>query len=61
MPVVEVKLVGKLTRDQKAEIAKQFSETLSKVAGKPADSTYISFDEYDKDNFAWKGKLFSDL
>ena len=36
MPVVEVKSVGKLTKAQKAEISKQFSETLLKVAGKPA-------------------------
>ena len=33
MPVVEVKTAGKLTKAQKAEIARQFSETLLKVAG----------------------------
>ncbi len=61
MPVVEVKTAGKLTKAQKAEIARQFSETLLKVAGKPVDLTYIMFNEYEDDNFAWKGKLFSDL
>ena len=61
MPVVEVKSVGKLTKVQKAEISKQFSETLLKVAGKPVDATYIIFNEYDNESFAWKGKLFSDL
>jgi 4-oxalocrotonate tautomerase len=61
MPVVEVKAVGKLSKEQKSEIARQFSDVLFKVAGKSPDATYITFDEYDKDNFAWKGKLFSDL
>ena len=34
MPVVDLKILGKLTRDQKAEISRQFTETLQSVAGK---------------------------
>jgi 4-oxalocrotonate tautomerase len=61
MPVIEIKAVGKLTKEQKSQIARQFSDILYQVAGKAPDATYITFDEYEKDNFAWKGKLFSDL
>ena len=32
MPFVNLKLVGKLTKEQKKEIAERFSETLLKVA-----------------------------
>ncbi len=60
MPVVEIKTVGKLTADQKSEIAKSITDTLQKVAGKDPDSTYVIFDEYGRDEFAWKGRLFSE-
>lgn len=41
MPYINLKLVGKLTKKQKTAIAKEFSETLLKVAGKPKESTYL--------------------
>ena len=52
MPYISLRLVGKLTKNQKASIAKEFAETLEKVAGKPKDSTYLVFDEVDKENWA---------
>ena len=52
MPYVNVKVAGKLDRKQKEQIAKEFSETLLKVAGKPKDATYIVFDEVDRGNWA---------
>ena len=52
MPYVSLRVVGKLTRQQKTQIAKEFSETLEKVAGKPKSSTYLVFDEVDKENWA---------
>ncbi len=52
MPYVNVKVAGKLNRDQKEKIAREFSETLLKVAGKPNDATYIVFDEVDRENWA---------
>ena len=57
MPYINLKLVGKLTREQKKEIAEQFSDTLLKVAGKPKDSLYLVIDEVNGENWA-KGEKF---
>lgn len=58
MPYVSLRLIGKLSKEQKTQIAKEFSETLEKVAGKPKNSTYLVFDEVDKENWAQGDKLF---
>ncbi len=52
MPYVNCKLVGSLTKEQKKEIAKQFSETLEKVAKKGKKHTYITFEEVKGENWA---------
>jgi len=52
MPYINVKVAGPLTKEQKDEIAKNFSETLEKVANKPKDHTYIVFDEVERKNWA---------
>ncbi len=57
MPYVSLRVAGKLTRDQKTAIAKEFAETLEKIAGKPKDSTYLVFDEVEKENWAKGDKL----
>lgn len=61
MPYVDIKLAGKITVEQRREIAKGVSEIISKVANKPSDSIYISFTEFDRSEFA-KGKhMLKDL
>jgi 4-oxalocrotonate tautomerase len=60
MPYVDVKVVGKLTAEQKRQIADQISETLLKVANKPKEHTYVVFDEKDGENWAVGDKLLSD-
>jgi len=57
MPYINLKLVGKLSKDQKEKIAKEFAETLLKVAGKPKDSLYLVIDEIAGENWA-KGDKF---
>ena len=57
MPYVSLRVVGKLSKEQKSTIAKEFSDTLLKVAGKPKESTYIVFDEVEGQNWA-KGEKF---
>jgi len=57
MPYINLKLVGKLTKKQKETIAREFSETLLRVAGKPKESTYIVIDEVEGKNWA-KGDKF---
>lgn len=57
MPYINLKLVGKLTKEQKKKIAGEFSETLLKVAGKPKESLYLVIDEVSGENWA-KGDTF---
>ena len=58
MPYVNLKLVGKLTRDQKEKIAKGFSDTLLKVANKPKEYMYLVIDEVSGENWAQGDKFF---
>ena len=58
MPYISLRVLGKLTKEQKQTIAKEFSETLERVAGKPKDATYLVFDEVERGNWAQGDKLF---
>ena len=58
MPYINLKVVGTLTKKQKEEIAKQFSDTLLKVAGKAKDHTYLVIDEVQGSNWAAGDKFF---
>ena len=57
MPYISLRVAGKLTRQQKESIAKEFAETLEKIAGKPKTSTYLVFDEVERENWAHGEKL----
>ena len=58
MPFINLKLIGKLTKEQKEQIAREFSDTLLKVAKKPKESTYLVIDEVEAQNWAQGEKLF---
>lgn len=60
MPYVNIKLAGTVTREQKAEIAKEITETLARVAHKPASYTYITFEEVSYEDWAIAGKLLDE-
>ena len=57
MPYVELKLVGKLSKEQKAKIVEEFTQTLERVAKKPKEYTYVSIDEFEASNWGMAGKL----
>ncbi len=59
MPYVNVKVVGKLSKEQKQNIAGDISTSLLKHAGKPKDHTYVVFDEVAGENWAIGEKLFA--
>lgn len=52
MPYIHLQVGGKLTPEQKAQIAREFSDTLLKVAGKPKKATYLVIEEVSRDNWA---------
>ena len=45
MPYVNIRIAGTLSREQKRQIAAEFTDTLERIARKPASYTYIAFDE----------------
>ena len=57
MPYISLRVAGKLTREQKTAIAKEFAETLERLAAKPKSSTYLVFDEVERENWAVGDKL----
>lgn len=60
MPYVNIRIAGELSREQKAQIAAEITDTLARIAHKPAPYTYIAFDELPDENWAIGGKLLDD-
>jgi len=58
MPFINLKVVGKLNKEQKEKIAKEFSDTLFRVANKPKEYTYLVIDEVPGENWAQGEKFF---
>lgn len=57
MPYVNVRIAGNLSREQKQKIAEEMTDTLARIAYKPASYTYITFDEVAEENWAIAGQL----
>ncbi len=57
MPYVNIKLAGSVTKEQKKQIAKEITDTLTKHAHKPANYTYIVFEEVEYEDWAIGGEL----
>lgn len=60
MPYVNIKLAGNVTREQKVKIAKEITETLERVAHKPKNYTYITFQEVAYEDWAIAGVLLDE-
>jgi 4-oxalocrotonate tautomerase len=60
MPYVNVKVAGTLTKEQKKEIAARITSALHDIAQKKPESTYIVFDEIDRDSWAVGDRLLSE-
>ncbi len=60
MPYINVKTAGKLTKEQKSIIAEKFTAILFEVAAKKPESTYIVFDQVEREDWASGGKLLSE-
>ena len=60
MPIVEVKLWQGRTREQKAELARRFTDAMVEVAGCPATSVSILFEDFARSDWAEGGVLADD-
>ncbi|MHC5372688.1 4-oxalocrotonate tautomerase DmpI [Enterococcus sp. LJL120] len=59
MPVIQFE-IGHLTKEQKQQVVKEFTETAVKVTGIPADAFYVFIKENTGDNVGVGGVLQSD-
>lgn len=59
MPYVNIRVAGKLTKDQKRNICKGVTDVIAKEAGKPPESVLIFIDELEHENIAKGGVLLN--
>ncbi|RMF88297.1 MAG: 4-oxalocrotonate tautomerase family protein [Nitrospirae bacterium] len=57
MPYCHLRVAGSLTREQKEEIAREITDLLERVAGKPPEATYVVIEEVERENWAKGGEL----
>ncbi|MDH3328896.1 MAG: 4-oxalocrotonate tautomerase family protein [Desulfobulbaceae bacterium] len=60
MPYVNIRVAGKLTRQQKSNIVKGVTEVIANEANKPKNSILIFIDEDNRENIASGGKLLDE-
>lgn len=61
MPYVNVKITRDgVTREQKARIVAEITDTLQRVLGKRPEHTHIVIDEMETDNWGFSGVLTTD-
>jgi 4-oxalocrotonate tautomerase len=60
VPYVHVRVAGDLSRDQKAKIAEEITQTLARVANKPPSLTYVTIEEVKFENWAVAGTLLDE-
>lgn len=57
MPYINLQITKGATREQKAQIVKEFTETLVNVLGKKPEHTHIVIQEIDEENWGFSGIL----
>jgi len=60
MPVIHVQMLGNATREQKAQIIKEFTDTMVRVLGKDPQKTHIILDEKSPEFWGHAGELVAD-
>jgi 4-oxalocrotonate tautomerase len=60
MPYINLQITKGATREQKAQIVQQFTETLVTVLGKRPEHTHIVIQEIDEENWGFAGMLTDD-
>ncbi|MDX3809906.1 tautomerase family protein [Bosea thiooxidans] len=60
MPYINLQITKGATREQKAQIVKEFTDTLVKVLGKNPQNTHIVIQEIERENWGHAGVLVAD-
>lgn len=62
MPFVNVRITRDgVTREQKAQVIREITETLERVLGKNPELTHIVIEEVDTDNWGHGGRTTSEI
>lgn len=61
MPIIRVEMWKGATKEMKAAIAKEITESVSRIAKKPPEYIDILFTDYEKEDWAKGGVLCSDI
>jgi len=61
MPIVKVELWKGWTHEQKAQVAKEITDTIERVAKKRRPNIIVQFTDYETENWAIGGELASDI
>lgn len=59
MPYVNIRVAGKLSKEQKSNISKGVTDVIAKEAGKPPEAILIFIDEVEHENIAKGGVLLT--
>ncbi len=57
MPYVNIRVAGKLSKEQKGNISKGVTDVIAREAGKPPEAILIFIDEVEHENIAKGGTL----
>jgi len=57
MPYVNIRVAGKLSKEQKSNICKGVTDVIAKEADKPPEAILIFIDEVERENIAKGGVL----
>lgn len=60
MPIIRVEVADKLSKEQKTALAKGITSVVTEVTKAPDQAVTVFITEYDRDNIAKAGILFSD-
>ena len=60
MPFINLKVTKGITRDQKAQIVREMTDTVGRVLAKKPEHTHIVIDEVETDNWGFAGMLTTD-
>ncbi|WP_152393324.1 tautomerase family protein [Paenibacillus guangzhouensis] len=61
MPYINLQITKGASREQKAQIVKEFTQTLVNVLGKEPEHTHIVIQEIDEENWGFSGVLTDDF
>ena len=56
MPIITMENAGKLTKEQKDELIKKFTDVVYEVTGKDRSYVYVKLEEIPRENFGVGGK-----